>query len=248
MLLLCLPCHPPGDALGENFDLTDGGEESSDDGSDDGAAVTAANALEARRQAAAAGDHRLQQAFRDAAARLAAKHGVEVPQQGDSEDESEDEGEDEGEDGSEGEGGEGSEGGSDAELGSEQQEGPGSEEGGKSSEQQESESADADDEGQQQQQEAPHPTKALKQQQQQRQQLERPSGKAAAVELEGPLDLSFTPAVPETYQAFEALVGGRPVGQLLLAIQRIRTFNKAALATDSKRKLQASGVGGVAAA
>jgi hypothetical protein len=228
--------------LGENFDLSDGEGESSEGGSDDGAAVTAANALEARRQAAAAGDHPLQQAFRDAAARLAAKHGVEVPQQ---EDHSEDEGEDEGEDGSEGEREEGSEGDSDAELGSEQQEGAeegsGSEEGSES-EQPESESADADNDQQQQQEEqVPHPTKALKQQQ--RQQQQEPSSKAAAVELEGPLDLSFTPAVPETYQEFVGLVGGRPAGQLLLAIQRIRTFNKAALATDSKRKLQASGLG-----
>jgi hypothetical protein len=202
----------------------------------------------------------LQQAFREAAARLAAKHGVEVPQHDEdgSEDEGESGSEDEGEDGSDNEGEDGSEGAGEGEqaaaaargrkrgrvvVGEEGEEGLSSnDEEGESESEKEQISDDAEQQQQQQEEEeAPHPTKALKQQQrQQQQQQDKVGGKsaAAAAELDGPLDLSFTPAVPGTYQEFEALVGNRPADQLQLAIQRIRTFNAAALATDHKRKLQ----------
>lgn len=81
-----------GDALDENFALSDEDEGSgSGSDSDDDAAAAAANAQEARRQAAASGDHPLQKMFRQAAAKLAAKYGVEGVQQSDSS-ESDDEG------------------------------------------------------------------------------------------------------------------------------------------------------------
>lgn len=96
--------------------------------------------------------------------------------------------------------------------------------------------------GDQQQEEEPeHPTKKRKQLEQQ----QKATAAAAAgseqrtpAVVDGPLDLSFTPPVPESYQEFVLLVGGRPAEQLQLAIQRIRTFNAAAMATDNKRKLQ----------
>jgi hypothetical protein len=212
----------------------------------------------------------LQQAFREAAARLAAKHGVEVPQH--DEDGSEDEGESGseagGEDGSADEGEDGSEGAAEGEQAAaaaaaaaaargrkrgrlvveeEGEEGLSSnDEEGESESESEQYYDDAEQQQQQQEEEeaAAHPTKALKQQQrQQQQQQDKVGGKSAAAsaELDGPLDLSFTPAVPGTYQEFEALVGARPADQLQLAIQRIRTFNAAALATDHKRKLQVGG-------
>eukprot|EP00775_Hariotina_reticulata_P008704 gene8704-8885_t len=135
-----------GDALDENFALSDEDDEadegSSDDEDADAAPMAApSNALEARRQAAAAGNHPLQKAFRQAAAKLAAKYGQQRP--------------------------------------------------------------------------------------------------AAAAQLDGPLDLSFTPAVPDSYQEFAQLVEGRPPEQLQLAIQRIRGFNAAALVAESKHKMQA---------
>lgn len=267
------PTPPPGDALGENYALSDGdGGDSDSEGADsqgeDGGG-TAANALEARRQAAAAGGHPLQQAFREAAARLAAKHGVEVPvtQRGEGDSDSEDEGETDSEDaeGAEEEGGSSDdaaeEGGEEAAVGGSwkrakaaaaaEREGEEEEEQGiaGSSGSEEGESGDEGSDSEQQKGEeqeeeaAPHPTKALKRQQQAAAGSKPAAAAAAAAELEGPLDLSFTPAVPESYQEFAALVGGRPAEQLGLAIQRIRTFNAAALATDSKRKLQVSAVG-----
>jgi hypothetical protein len=57
-------------------------------------------------------------------------------------------------------------------------------------------------------------------------------------QLDGPLDLSYTPPVPDSYAEFAALVGGRPAAQLQLAVQRIRVYNAAALGTNNKRKLQ----------
>lgn len=62
--------------------------------------------------------------------------------------------------------------------------------------------------------------------------------------LDGPLDLPYTIPLPATYPEFEAIVRGRPAAQLATAIQRIRTFNAVALATDSKRKMQARAAGG----
>lgn len=56
--------------------------------------------------------------------------------------------------------------------------------------------------------------------------------------LEGPLDVTFTPAVPESYAAFEALVGGRPPAELALIVGRIRGANAAALNTENRRKMQ----------
>lgn len=129
-------------------------------------------------------------------------------------------------------GGSGS-GGSDAEAGSQEEEAAGSS-GGEEDEQ------DAEEED--------HPTKRQRQQQQQERQQSQQgastSGRTAAAAggggkaLEGPLDLPFTIPVPESYEEFAALVGGRPAEQLRLAVQRIQAFNAAALATEHKRKLQ----------
>ena len=57
-------------------------------------------------------------------------------------------------------------------------------------------------------------------------------------ELEGPLDLTFTPSVPQSYAAFAALVGDRPPAEVSLIIGRIRGANAAALNTENRRKMQ----------
>lgn len=68
---------------------------------------------------------------------------------------------------------------------------------------------------------------------------QKPSGRhITATADEAPLDLPYTIPLPDSYAAFAKLVNGRPAEQLALAVQRIRMFNAAALATDSKRKLQ----------
>ena len=57
-------------------------------------------------------------------------------------------------------------------------------------------------------------------------------------ELEGPLDLTFTPSVPQSYAEFAALVGDRPPAEVALIIGRIRGANAAALNTENRRKMQ----------
>jgi nucleolar protein 14 len=216
-----------GDDLDENFALSEEEDEHEDDSEEDGG-----TALDARRQAAAAGDHPLQKAFRQAAAKLAAKYGVEAA--GAEGDDSE---EDEGEESSGSEEGEGEEEESEgaeaaAAAGSE-----GEEEGEDEDASEEgSEGGSSSSEDEDEQQEAAAAAAGIKQQQNKQQQKQ----KQQEQQLEGPLDLSYTPPVPESYAEFAALVDGRPVEQLQLAVQRIRVFNAAALATDSKRKLQVS--------
>lgn len=228
-IVSCVYCLlSPGDALDDNVALSDDeGEQgtSDSDADDEAAAAVATNALEARRQAAAAGDHPLQKAFRLAAAKLAAKHGMEVEEQTDSDDENDEDPSDEDD-----EGGAGISGDDDADDAAAAASGD------------DSSSSSSEDEDQQMQQaeQLEHPTKKLKQQQKQQTEAaaagDNKSLQSPAVD--GPLDLSFTPPVPETYQEFLSLVGGRPADELQLAIQRIRTFNAAAMATDNKRKLQ----------
>ncbi|WIA18434.1 hypothetical protein OEZ85_009894 [Tetradesmus obliquus] len=208
-----------GDDLDENFALSD--EE--DEGEDDSEDADGGSGLGARRQAAAAGDHPLQKAFRQAAAKLAAKYGVEAAAAG-SGDESDD---DEGEEGEEGEEGSSEEGEGEQSEDEEAGTASGGEEAGDNSDDAEQQGAGS---GSDDEQEAADAAAAPKLQQKQQQQQQQ--------QLDGPLDLSYTPAVPESYAEFAALVGGRPAQQLALAVQRIRVYNAAALATDSKRKLQ----------
>jgi hypothetical protein len=234
--LLILLCHlPAGDDLDENFalpDEEDEGEDGSELGSDEGG-----NALDARRQAAAAGDHPLQKAFRQAAAKLAAKYGVEAAagpgEEGGSSEEEGSDGDDEA-----------GEGGSDSDSDSEAHSEEGSEEDEQleglqdEGEEDESGSDAASDDNKQESDDAsssdeegkPKTAAAAKQQKPKQQQPEQ--------QLDGPLDLSYTPPVPESYAEFAALVGGRPAEQLELAVQRIRVYNAATLGTDNKRKLQ----------
>jgi nucleolar protein 14 len=219
---------PPGDALDDDFDLSDedeGEEDEGEEGDEGGDAGDPLSALDARRRARAGGDHPLQAAFREQAARLAAKYGVEVAggSGSGSEDEGE-EGEDEDEEGEEeGESGSG-EGEEDGGSGGEEEE---DEEAGGSSSGSEEEEADAAAARQRAGKDAAAaPPKA------------RSGAAAAPPPLEGPLDLPFTIPVPQRYEAFAALVGGRPPEELALAISRIRAFNAAALATDNKRQLQ----------
>ncbi len=74
--------------------------------------------------------------------------------------------------------------------------------------------------------------------QQQQQQQEGEGGELQDDGDDAPLDLPYTIRMPETYQGFAELVRGRPARHLLLAIERIRAFNAAALAADAKRQLQ----------
>ncbi len=60
-----------------------------------------------------------------------------------------------------------------------------------------------------------------------------------APELEGPLDISYTPPVPESHEAFAALVAGRPPADVALLVARIRAANAAALNSENRRKMQA---------
>ena len=53
-------------------------------------------------------------------------------------------------------------------------------------------------------------------------------------------DIPYTIAAPSSYAAFAQLVKGHSAGKLGLIIQRIRACNAIALATDNRRKLQAS--------
>jgi nucleolar protein 14 len=231
---------PAGDDLDENFALSDEEDEGEDDSEDDG---DLGSALDARRQAAAAGDHPLQKAFRQAAAKLAAKYGVEAAGAEEQEGESDEDDGKEGEEGSDEDGSEESdEGEAAAGTGSEGEADEGEEAAGTGSEGEADEGEEASDASEdaaaeqqgedssssEEEQEAAAAA-APKQQQKQRQPEQL---------LDGPLDLSYTPPVPESYAEFAALVGGRPAQQLELAVQRIRVYNAAALATDSKRKLQ----------
>lgn len=228
-IVFCVYCLlSPGDALDDNVALSDDDEgeqgTSDSDGDDEAAAAAATNALEARRQAAAAGDHPLQKAFRLAAAKLAAKHGVEVEEQADSDDEDDEDPSDEDDEG--GAGVSGDDNADDAAAAA-------------SGDDSSSSSSEDEDQQMQQAEQLDHPTKKLKQQQ--KQQTEAAAGVNKSLQspaVDGPLDLSFTPPVPETHREFLSLVGGRPADELQLAIQRIRTFNAAAMATDNKRKLQ----------
>ncbi len=60
-----------------------------------------------------------------------------------------------------------------------------------------------------------------------------------APDLEGPLDISYTPPVPESHEAFAALVAGRPPADVVLLVARIRAANAAALNSENRRKMQA---------
>ena len=60
-------------------------------------------------------------------------------------------------------------------------------------------------------------------------------------ELQGPLDVSFTPPVPASYSEFSTLVAGRPPAEVALIIGRIRGANAAALNTENRRKMQVRG-------
>jgi nucleolar protein 14 len=51
-------------------------------------------------------------------------------------------------------------------------------------------------------------------------------------------ELPFTIAAPSSYEDFAQLVGDRPASELSLAVQRIRTCNALAMASDNRRKLQ----------
>lgn len=55
---------------------------------------------------------------------------------------------------------------------------------------------------------------------------------------DGPLDLPFTPPLPQNYFQFAALVKGRSAEDLKTLIHRIRSYNAVALATDNKHKMQ----------
>ena len=60
-----------------------------------------------------------------------------------------------------------------------------------------------------------------------------------APELDGPLDISYTPPVPESHEAFAALVAGRPPADVVLLVARIRAANAAVLNSENRRKMQA---------
>ena len=59
-----------------------------------------------------------------------------------------------------------------------------------------------------------------------------------APQLTGPLDVSFVPQAPKTYEEFSALMRGRPAADLPLIVSRIRGANAATLAADNRRGLQ----------
>ena len=210
-----------GDALDENWALSeeDEGEEEEGESEEGGGGLSA---LDQRRQERAAGDHPLQERFREMAALIAAKHGVEVPAA--AEEGEEDEGEEE--EGEEEVGG--SEEREAEELEEEEEEG---EEGGSSEEEGGVQGAGAA--AGERQAASTKEKQAGKQQQQQSRQRQQQQQ-----QLEGPLDLPYTIPVPETYEAFAALVAGRPAEQLQIALHRIRAYNASTLATDNKRKLQ----------
>jgi hypothetical protein len=181
--------------------------------------------VEARRQQQATGDHPLQSAFREQAAKLLARHGLgDAAAPGGSDSDSGtgdgDSGDGDGQGSDDGDSGD-SAGGS----------GASSEEAGEDQAQAQDPGAEAAAEEQLQARRASAAAAG-------------PSAPAAAArqlpggQLGGPLDLPFTIPLPGSYQAFARLVGGRPPEELVLAVARIRAFNAAALATDNKQKLQ----------
>ena len=218
--------------------------------------------LDARQAARAAGDHPLQQSFRAAAAQLLEKYGTAAERKKKNKnhavtaDKAEEEGEEE-EEVQEGD----SE--SDApEEGHTSSAAESSEAGEESSdanqeEEQESDS-DSDDEDKQsgassEGPKSPQSPVAQTERQTERHHSDRQTAHAEAQSSGLPHvtlnhepavgdvdDIPYTIAAPSSYAAFAQLVKGHSAGKLGLIIQRIRACNAIALATDNRRKLQAS--------
>lgn len=232
-----------GDALDDDFDLSDeggsgSGEEGSDDEEDeDEEQQGGVSALQARRMRRAAGNDPLQQQFRATAAALLAKHGLGRGQGaagGDDEDADEEDAEGGGEDGSDedeedvsgGEDGAAEEGDSE---GGEEGAADGADVGGGLE-------GEHDDIGEGRRQQPAAVAEAWER---------KASGRAASASGRrhagepDQAELPYAIVAPGGYEEFAALVRGRSAEELGEAVRRIRACNAAALGGDNRRKLQA---------
>lgn len=233
---------------------SDGATGSESEDNDDGSGKLLKATLEARQAARAAGDHPLQQSFRAAAAQLLEKYATadkkrrkqkggkdantggqgtpkldeEEEQQG-SEDQAEEEDDDEGEEEEESQ--DDSAAGSSAEENEQQA----------SSDVGSSEVSD-DDEEEPKQPPSPNQTQHGDAQRTDRQKAHAEAQSSAQAHAGGDMfdDIPYTIPAPSSYAAFAQLAGGQGPTRLGLIIQRIRACNALALATDNRRKLQAS--------
>ena len=235
----------------EESDVEDeGSEEGSGSGSDDeeGGRLLKAT-LEARQAARAAGDHPLQQSFRAAAAQLLEKYGTASEQQqkkhgkkkGDQKlsrnQTAEAQGEINEEEDSEAEAA-AEEEDEDSEQGSELVDSEADKESAGEDEEEQESGADSP-------QSAAAQTERLRTDRQNTHAEAQSSGHQHDTLHHDPSpeeadDLPYTIAAPSTYAAFAQLVTGHSPAKLRLIVQRIRACNAIALATDNRRKLQAS--------
>eukprot|EP00798_Chlamydomonas_sp_ICE-L_P032118 gene32118-16637_t len=180
-----------------------------------------------RRKQRASEGHELNDAFRSQAAELLKKFGVKDRQpapccrkrkqmEGDGSEDEDEDGSDKFESGDEGEDGTMMDSGS---------------EGGENEEQGEEEGEDAEEE-------VVHAPREKAKAEAAAIAATRPQQPRQPLPMDGPMDLPFTIPMPKNYKGFVALVGGRSAEDLVTAVQRIRAFNAASLAADSKRGLQ----------
>lgn len=224
------------------------GSESGDEDDDDGSSRLLKASLEARQAARAAGDHPLQQSFRAAAAQLLEKYAT-----ADKKKRKQKEG------GAVSTGGKGRQLDDDEEEhGSkdkeEEEEGAGEEEeesqdgsaAGSSAEEdgQEASSLAGSREGEEEPHEFPSSNHTqlgdAQRMDRQRAHAEAQSTGEAHADGDDVNDIPFTIPAPSSYAAFARLAEGQGPAGLGLIIQRIRACNALALATDNRRKLQAS--------
>lgn len=238
-------------------DMDSGSEEGEDSDEEEGDRLLKAT-LEARQAARAAGDHPLQQSFRAAAAQLLEKYATGADKKkkrkeqnrlsasnrsvspGPEDEEAVDaEAEEEQEQASEDDSTAASGQTSSEEEGEDQEE---------EAEQDTSSDAASSEVSEQQEQQPGEPhldgTQRTDRQQTHAEAQTSDQAHAAAVHA-GPSqadvdDIPFTIAAPSSYAAFAQLAKGQGPSRLGLIIQRIRACNAIALATDNRRKLQAS--------
>ena len=243
------PLSSEGEGCEEQEEGSGSGSESDDE---EGGRLLKAT-LEARQAARAAGDHPLQNSFRAAAAQLLEKYGTASKQKSRKEEgkasEKVGKGISEKDDVS---AGEEEESGDDSSMLEDSE----ADQSADSDEEQDSGSTSGEeDEDQDLQEPVPQdPASSLAVEAQAKRQLsERQSAHAEAqssgqqhagaqqgAALDGPDDIPYTIAAPATYAVFAQLVKDQPPGKLRLIVQRIRACNAIALATDNRRKLQAS--------
>ena len=188
-------------------DDSDGSDDSEDDDDD----IEGGTELEQRRKNRAAGDHPLQNAFRDVAAKLLAKHGLVV----DEEDLDVEEGEEDDDD-------DNSDDSDDVDDDDEEED---------DEEEELVEEEHYDHHKRKKETAQLLPPASVKEQQQQEEEED---------EADMPIDgtMTFTPALPQTYQAFSTMVAGLSAADLGEMLRRIRAFNAAALSIDGRKKTQ----------